>query len=1236
MSKFFAKDVPLDKKEFKNGNDQFHLKSIGDVITKLLRDQKNNNHHGSSIALIGSWGTGKSTLLKYIQGELIDSHRFIFVNAWPYDEESLKSVLLREVYYEISRDERNESQEFYEALKSITAKMTGEEKLSIEKLKELIVKIIPFVAVSFIFCLIYVLLVSFFGDNTFKEVLYKDVAAIYATMFLGSGGIWAFFSYMKQKNDTNIHVSLPVESSDYYEHKLKGYINQSHNGGNDKRFVVIIDDLDRLSFESMIQSIETVKVFMDIPQLDVILPFDERIVKNALKETKLKKLYMQEYNLAKYEGFLDKLFQYKFYLPPIKIGHIKEYALNLIKNLEGIVNIHRQYGVDITDIISVLIYSKVETPRQVKKLINAYSSNLQISLDRVKCNDLQLKLGVDEFKVIAFLSTLHSEFGYFYESLVDGSITLNSTGDLISYISYSDGKLNAYTKVNDSKNDTIKLNEKGITLDNYLSFNSNLKLDLINVFLFMADNIIVKKYGVKANDLKQALINKNIKADIINVFKNDKAFTEKKYDSFLVDIVDEAKGQGDRESVNNIIYSAIMLSEYFSINKTCKAFQRMELGIDLELLNEYEINNLSVNAINYFLGSDKINIFNRIADIRYNILNNKIESNEIEGNDFIDETDKLIEIHKALLDEGIIDKTTELIKIYNADDELDDEKRMAISRALYQIMSKSEYIEKCEFEYFDDCILDNAYNLDEIKRGISLLVRTPYPVTVRVIEKVIGMKLDNKEQIILSNEIINIILENLFLGSIKEKNNYVRSFNKLYEWLSLNQLNKNLLFKTYGEMNIHIGENEYENPGKNIIDFREKIINIAMDIDFMKDTDAIEFFKKVLSNNKEITGFFDYIVKELIDNLALSHCVDVLELIHENIIDIKNLLNATINQINRYFVYSNATSGKYNEYKYITSMLEKAGLVKVTNLITNQGNFDQGIRNFEKISEMLMLSMDYVCLDGYEKIIDFWTTNTQKILSNHNEKTYLKLLELRFEINNIDNALIASFSSRIKDYYQDKGLVSKILYVLFNDENNRNQDLIKILKYITLNETEARELFGEISKYSELSKLILGLSQEEVKKGIDSISTSKLNKIVEMLIEQYSTNKINEYIEIMYRNQEIARVELVQFLFSDVIKEYSKNDENVNFENMYKFFSVSVNKKIGSTKIKDDMFWEVIANRLDKDDYRELINIIKLVKISGLDKNKQLINMIKNSIYLVTENDELKNSIIEELNIKIK
>src|SRR5699024_8372829 len=111
---------------------------------------------------------------------------------------------------------------------------------------------------------------------------------------------------------------------------------------------------------------------------------------------------------------LDKLFQFRFYVPPLIISDMKEYALEIIKKESS--DLYKLFQEEeLEEIVkNVFVYDGLTTPRQVKKIINTFANNVILTTERIQSKKFSPKLSDKEGKLlIAKISVLQSDFNYF-------------------------------------------------------------------------------------------------------------------------------------------------------------------------------------------------------------------------------------------------------------------------------------------------------------------------------------------------------------------------------------------------------------------------------------------------------------------------------------------------------------------------------------------------------------------------------------------------------------------------------------------------------------------------------------------------------------------------------------------------------------------------------------------------------------------------------------------------------
>lgn len=90
---YFIKDAEISDIQ----NDKFKHIDIANNIINIIE----NNTTPFNIAIVGKWGLGKSSLINIVKQHFNGKKEYIIedINAWKYEKEALKRVLLRKTLY---------------------------------------------------------------------------------------------------------------------------------------------------------------------------------------------------------------------------------------------------------------------------------------------------------------------------------------------------------------------------------------------------------------------------------------------------------------------------------------------------------------------------------------------------------------------------------------------------------------------------------------------------------------------------------------------------------------------------------------------------------------------------------------------------------------------------------------------------------------------------------------------------------------------------------------------------------------------------------------------------------------------------------------------------------------------------------------------------------------------------------------------------------------------------------
>ncbi len=226
-----------------------------------------------TLGIFGAWGSGKTSLMHMLQARLnahaqADGVKTLWFNAWRYEgRDEAQSALIHAIIAKLEED-----------------KTLGQDVL--DTLKQL---------------------------KSSANVL-KLAKAITKSAVTLSPDVDGFFSAFEKQNDK---VSDTIERFDKQFANVLRQAKISH-------LVVFIDDLDRCSNEKVIETFETIKLFLNTPACTFVIGADADKIEDAVGEV---------YKVAddnRKRDFLEKIVQLPFVIPEQKIDDVVCYVGMLI------------------------------------------------------------------------------------------------------------------------------------------------------------------------------------------------------------------------------------------------------------------------------------------------------------------------------------------------------------------------------------------------------------------------------------------------------------------------------------------------------------------------------------------------------------------------------------------------------------------------------------------------------------------------------------------------------------------------------------------------------------------------------------------------------------------------------------------------------------------------------------------------------------------------------------------
>lgn len=536
---YFIKDSELSKGQ----DDKFKHEHISENIINLIE----NESAPFNIAIVGKWGIGKSSLINMVKSHFEGKgSEYIIedINAWKYEKEALRRTLMKRVLIKLGYKENK----FADLFKNYIGKVS-KDKMS---LKDYWNEWYPLIVIAGLMYVIAILLSvvgqfvlhafdirEFTVDSWITFILNELLTNFYFPIFLVLLG--KFITATSGRH--TYKFSTPITSTDEYEQELETTLSSSEY--KNKKIIVVVDDLDRLTPNKIVEALDALKAFVGYSNCIFIVPFDDCILKDAIKKGKTN-LTNNEHLTIEGDLFLDKLFQYKIFLPNAIQSNLPEYAIDITKvHAKDLVQLCGEESFELL-CKEILIHTGVTTPRQAKKIMNSFSNNLQLGYRRELSGDNRVEkdtfTSLEGVKMLAKISVLQSDFSTFYSDMFNYidiiaeflglDIAINELP--VQFLPYYDKE---EMQADDSK-PKYKLNPTGENLRNFLQRTSSINSDNMERFLYMDDDYMSIMFGNEFNrSIRNALESGSydiVKTKIIE--KTDTDLTPLLYDVLLYSI----------------------------------------------------------------------------------------------------------------------------------------------------------------------------------------------------------------------------------------------------------------------------------------------------------------------------------------------------------------------------------------------------------------------------------------------------------------------------------------------------------------------------------------------------------------------------------------------------------------------------------------------------------------------------------------------------------------------------
>lgn len=276
---------------------------FAELITNIVANKRLNP---LTIGLLGSWGVGKSTLLKLVEeniNEIDSTHKGIVcvpLNSWMFEGyDDAKSAIMESLLRALL-----DNQPAFEKLKDEVRSLIS--RIDFMRLGATAIKHGVPLVMSAINPAIATITAAQYLTQDKREELLEDLKKV----------------WKEKKDDDN----TTVENIRLFRKEFEGLIKKSEI----KNLVVMIDDLDRCTPDRVIETLEAVKLFLSVPRTTFIIAVDTQVIKYSVEK---KYPRISEDTIRFSDNYIEKIIQLPINIPELSETDVKNYLLLLICDL---------------------------------------------------------------------------------------------------------------------------------------------------------------------------------------------------------------------------------------------------------------------------------------------------------------------------------------------------------------------------------------------------------------------------------------------------------------------------------------------------------------------------------------------------------------------------------------------------------------------------------------------------------------------------------------------------------------------------------------------------------------------------------------------------------------------------------------------------------------------------------------------------------------------------------------
>ncbi|WP_157212038.1 KAP family P-loop NTPase fold protein [Sinorhizobium sojae] len=437
----------LDKEVSDLTNDAFGHEHFANALRNLIEGP---HRAPFSIGLLGSWGTGKSTIKELYLASLAsdssgpkgkrrrDRFRPITFNAWRYGgDEDIKRALLRHVFLQLGGDDVELRRNLYQQVTDSAQSRRGMGEWLKEAVLQNAASVVLFLGLlAATMGIIWAASYSLGLSDQWGLTLVLSVGAVVAA-FLGKYVVDIRLKSPTLFNNQSV-ISFPATTAEEYERLLVDQIKEfraGREGRSCERLIVFVDDLDRLSAAEMVSGLDAIRTFLELPLgketenfgVIFVISCDEDRVADALSRGRGRinpELPGSVFTRSDARRYLDRLFQFRLEIPPFPKLDMRQFTEKKLRESGSIAAEIEKGGVRLHDVVERLIHVGVQSPRNAIQILNAFTQTWWIAVQRERSGVGSTAPGVlyagavsNHPLALAALCVLRVDFPDFYNEL---------------------------------------------------------------------------------------------------------------------------------------------------------------------------------------------------------------------------------------------------------------------------------------------------------------------------------------------------------------------------------------------------------------------------------------------------------------------------------------------------------------------------------------------------------------------------------------------------------------------------------------------------------------------------------------------------------------------------------------------------------------------------------------------------------------------------------------------------